>query len=394
MQRPAPMPPPGYVLAAIPLPAMTMPPVATGGVGSGVTPAGPVPLGVAEVLRRVRSRWVLATVPVLVGVVAGGVLTFLTEPVYTARAAVLVQPVIAEQFGNVNIGNVLNMATEAEVAQSLGVAAAAGEQLGVPPDQVQDALSVTTAQDTEVLKISYRARTAEVAALGAQTVATSYLHYREANAAADADRRLASIAEQVALVTRLIAAGGQTSSYQDILRELLADRRELTSIKATSGGRVITEAVPPSSRTAPKPVTNLVAGGIAGGMTGLALAVFWPVQRWRSSVEPRGVPDAIVGGSGTGPRPSTGSGGPGPIRPRGARRIPMQPVPASAPAPPPPAQPAPAQPAPGDPRLIAPHRKAVADDDDDEQWWSKRSAAPGAQASGRAGDHHRRSDEV
>lgn len=263
--------PPGYLLAAMPLPSFP-------GAGGG-RPGGPPPLGVAEVVRRVRRRWVLAAVPVLLGLLAGAALSSLTEPVYTARASVLVQPVIAEQFGNVNIGNVLNMATEAQVAQSLGVASAAAEQLGVAPDDVRDALSVDTAQDTEVLNIRYRARTPAVAALGAQTVATSYLRYREAIAATDADRRLDSIADQIKTITERVAAGGQTAAYQDTLRALLADQRELTSIKATSGGRVITDAVAPTSPTAPRPAVNLATGAIGGLLLGLALAVFWPPRR-------------------------------------------------------------------------------------------------------------------
>ncbi len=334
------------MLAAMPLPSVA----GTGGGRAGTSP----PLSVVDVAQRVRRRSSLVLVSLFVAVVAGGVLSYLTEPVYTARASVLVQPVIAEQFGNVNIGNVLNMATEAQVAQSLGVATAAGEQLGVAPNQVRDALSVDTAQDTEVLNITYRAGTAQAAARGAQTVATSYLSYRESIAAADADRRLVSIADQISSITRRIAAGGQVSGYQDTLRELLADQRELTSIKATSGGRVITEAVPPTSRTAPKPVVNLAAGGIGGVLVGLALAVFWPRRREELSLAdlPRSRARASSGASGRpAPSPPPGVGPPSPASvlprpsgPREARR-----------------------------RHAGPPADSMAPQDADGRWWRRRS---------------------
>ncbi len=292
--------PAGYMLAAMPIPALA------GGQDAVVRPGS---LTLAQVTRRVRRRWPALAVSVLVGLATAAGLTYTAAPVYTAWASVLVQPVIAEQFGNVNIGSVLNMATEAQVARSLSVATAAADQLGTPAEQVRAALDVESPQDTQVLNIYYRAETGQAAAEGAQTVATSYLAYREANAAADADRRLASVNDQIDAITKRIAAGGETSGFQDSLRSLLADKRELTSIKATTGGRVITSAVPPSARSAPRPVVNLAAGGVVGVLLGLALAVFRPLRR-----ENLPVPElpATAHPGGRGPRHPDPAAGPPP----------------------------------------------------------------------------------
>ncbi len=260
------------MLAAVPLPAMGDGGSVAGGSGG---------LTVGDVLARIRGRWPVIAVPVAVGLALAVLATLIATPVYTARASVLVQPVIAEQFGSVNLDNVLNMATEAELASSLAVATTAGETLGLEPDEVRRSLSVSSPQGTQVLDISYRSSTAQAAAQGAQTVATAFLAYREANAAEDADRSLVSVQEQIKTVDEALAAGGDTASYRDSLRSLLAVQRQLTSIKATSGGRVITTAVPPTDRTAPRLPVNLAVGGMAALLAGLVVAVFGPSRRER-----------------------------------------------------------------------------------------------------------------
>ena len=240
-------------------------------------------LTVSDILARVRERWLLAATCVVLGVV-GSIGYTLTAPTsYVASASVVVQPVIAEQFGSVNLSSVINMLTESQVARSSAVATAAGEKLNLSPDVVRDALTVDSPQDTQVLNLHFAAGTPDGAAAGAQTVAESYLAYREGSAQADADRRLASITAQIETVTQRIGQGGQTSAYQETLRSLLTDQRELTSIKATSGGRVITRAVPPTVKSSPRPVVD-VAIGLAGGLiAGLILSVMLPRRRSRDS---------------------------------------------------------------------------------------------------------------
>lgn len=241
-------------------------------------------LTVSDILARVRERWLLAATCVGLGVVGSVGYTLTAPTVYVASASVVVQPVIAEQFGSVNLSSVINMLTESQVAKSSAVATAAGEKLNLSPDVVRDALTVDAPQDTQVLNLHFAAGTPDGAAAGAQTVAESYLAYREGSAQADADRRLASITAQIDTVTQRIGqGGGQSSAYQETLRSLLTDQRELTSIKATSGGRVITRAVPPTTKSSPRPVVD-VAIGLAGGLiAALVFSVMLPRRRSRDS---------------------------------------------------------------------------------------------------------------
>jgi uncharacterized protein involved in exopolysaccharide biosynthesis len=232
----------------------------------------------------VRERWVLALTPVVLGLAASTAYTLLAPPVYVSTASVVVQPLLAEQFGNINLSSVINMSTESQLAGSSAVAAKAGEKLALTADAVRSSLSIDSPQGTQVLNIRYRATTPAGAAAGAQTVAESYLAYREGSAQADADRRLVSIADQIDTVNARIAdGGGQTSAYQEALRALLTDQRELTSIKATAGGRVITSAVPPLARSAPRPVVDVAIGLAGGGIVGLVLSVLWPRRRQQVS---------------------------------------------------------------------------------------------------------------
>jgi uncharacterized protein involved in exopolysaccharide biosynthesis len=233
-------------------------------------------LTVADVLDRMRRHWPLALGPVLFGLAGSIGYVLLAPSSYLATASVVVQPVIADQFGGVNISSVVNMSTEAQVARSSAVAALAGARLGLAGDVVRDSSSVDSPQGTQVLDIHFTARTAAAAAAGAQTVAESYLAYRERSAEDDADRRLESVTAQIRALEARIDAGRAAPAYQDTLRALLADQRMLTSIKATSGGRVITRAEPPTHRATPRPVVDVGLGLAAGLVVGLVLSVTWP----------------------------------------------------------------------------------------------------------------------
>ncbi len=120
------------------------------------------PLTVADILTRVRERWVLALTPVVLGLAASTAYTLLAPPVYVSTASVVVQPLLAEQFGNINLSSVINMSTESQLAGSSAVAAKAGEKLALTADAVRSSLSIDSPQGTQVLNIRYRATTPAV----------------------------------------------------------------------------------------------------------------------------------------------------------------------------------------------------------------------------------------
>ncbi len=178
-----------------------------------------MPLTVGDVWARVRRRPVMAAVPLALGLAAGVGYAVLAPPTYNSTASVVVQPLISDQFGGVNIANVINMATEAQVAQSSQVAGLAAKRLKVPAAQVRDGLSVAAPQGTQVIELHYSADNQQAASDGAQVVAESYLAYREGAAGADADRRLAAIQKQIDDANlKLSLNNSSQAAYQDSLR--------------------------------------------------------------------------------------------------------------------------------------------------------------------------------
>ena len=151
----------------------------------------------ADVLARVRRRPVVFALPIVLGLAASLAYVFLAPKTYVARAAIQVQPVVSDQYGPVNLSQVLNMATEQQVAQSASVVSLAARSLGTDYADVQDSLSVDTPQDTQVLNVRYSAGTAAAAARGAQVVAQSYLDYRTEATKADANKRLVEIVGRI-----------------------------------------------------------------------------------------------------------------------------------------------------------------------------------------------------
>src|SRR3954453_10405451 len=152
----------------------------------------------ADVLARVRRRPLVFALPIVLGLAASLAYVFLAPKTYVAKAAIQVQPVVSDQYGPVNLSQVLNMATEQQVAQSSSVVTLAARSLGTDYGDVQDSVSVDTPQDTQVLNVRYSAHTAAAAARGAQVVAKSYLDYRTEATKTDANNRLLGIRDRIA----------------------------------------------------------------------------------------------------------------------------------------------------------------------------------------------------
>jgi len=237
-------------------------------------------LTVADVLARVRHRPVLAVLPIVVGLALSVAYVLLVPKTYTSKAAVQVQAVVADPYG-VDLAKIINMATEAQVAQSASVAQIASRTLGSPADEVQRSFTVDTPQDTQIINIRFVASSPAAAARGAQTVAQSYLTYRSQATSENASKQLLAIDKQISEVTEKLAdkpSAGQLTALSDDLRALQGSRRQLELIKAAPGGRVITPAAEPQTATSPKPLVNLPMGFMGGAIVGLALSILLPLK--------------------------------------------------------------------------------------------------------------------
>ena len=95
----------------------------------------------ADVLARVRRRPVVFALPIALGLVASLAYVFLAPKTYVAKASIQVLPVVSDQYGSVNLANVLNMATEQQIAQSSGVVDRAANALGTTDADIQDSVS-------------------------------------------------------------------------------------------------------------------------------------------------------------------------------------------------------------------------------------------------------------
>jgi len=282
------------------------------------------------------ARPALAAVPVALGLLAGTAYWLLAPASFQSSASVVVQPLVADQFGAADPAHLVDMATEVQLAQSSAVAADAGQRLQLSPDAVRSALDVQSPPGTEVLTVTFRAGGAAAAAVGAQAVADAYLAYREAAAGADADRRLASVQKQIDDVTLKLAqrSAPSASAYQDALRALLADQRTLAAVKAAAGGRVISKAVPPSSATPPKALVDIPIGGLAGVLVGVGLMLLPRSRRLATATSPRAAGAGRASGTPGRPGPGrstatvtrpAGTGRPGTRSPAGSRPGPTSP---------------------------------------------------------------------
>jgi uncharacterized protein involved in exopolysaccharide biosynthesis len=242
----------------------------------------------ADVVARVRRRPVVFVLPIVLGLAASLAYVFLAPRTYVAKAAIQVQPVVSDQYGPVNLSQVLNMATEQQVAQSSSVVSLAAKALGTPTGELQDNLSVDTPQETQVLNVRYTAHTATAAARGAQVVAEKYLEYRTDATKSDANKRLLDIVARIRTTEEKLKKnpGVATRALQSDLDSLYSQRRQLESIAATPVGRIITDAAEPGAPTSPRIGRDVPLGLAAGLVVGLALAVLLPSRRRREVAAP------------------------------------------------------------------------------------------------------------
>jgi Mrp family chromosome partitioning ATPase len=210
-----------------------------------------------------------------------------TVPVYAASARVLVEPIA---------GTTLNLSTEAELVRSTQTVHAAQNRLHDPAAGLP---TVEAVPGASVLEIEYRASTPEGAQAGAAAYAEAYLADRAGPARTAINDRIASYAaqlndantqldEQNAILARLPANSADAVATRTKVTALTTQAGDLTNklseLRSTTvnPGRVILEAERPSAPLWPLRWAFLTAGGLAGGLLGLAFGLIW--RRWPSRV--------------------------------------------------------------------------------------------------------------
>lgn len=246
---------------------------------------------------RLRRRWWVVALGLLVGLLVGIALLAAQSKEYTSTTAVLVTPVgpgsaSSTSSTTARTGSDVNLDTESQIVESAQVADAVRTLLRTQDSvtQLQQDVAVTVPPNSSVLSIAFTAGSAKAAQQGSHAFAQAYLANR-------ADTAKKQVALTVAgLQTQLDAAQAQLKTltdksatlvdgspdkvYADAQRNVVVSQiNDLTSrlapltTAAATPGQIITDAPLPKKASSPIPALNLGGGLVVGLLLGLAAAV-------------------------------------------------------------------------------------------------------------------------
>ena len=250
--------------------------------------------GLLEVLRR-RKRWIIGTA--LVAVAVASALSFVSTPIYRARAEVLVEPDVATTDPDM-VGRVWfldqELFTQLQIVESQAIAARVVDRLslGEAPEDVLEDVAVAVLPSTRVIRIQADDTDPDRAAQLAQAFAEEYLEFRREDAteriedaAADLRARLERARSTLDRLDQQIAdaadpgvAAALVSERQDVAENLATLEVELAALEASDpvsrgGGRVIADAVVPERPSEPQVVRNVAIALVLGLGVGVVLAL-------------------------------------------------------------------------------------------------------------------------
>ncbi len=260
---------------------------------------------------RQRGTIAIVVVCVLLGGLAGFAFYSVQSPVYESETSVLVLPTaggLDSSVGGTRTGEV-QIQTEAEVAGSAQVAAAASDSLdgAASPQELMADGTVTTSPNSEVLVIGFSAGTQELARDGSQALAQAYLDRRSADAKqarddavgvlesklteAQANLTEATVALAAARVAGKVADEAQAEADIALAQSQISDvnsRLVALRVQTTQGGQIISEAPLPQNPQSPVLWIDLAAGLLLGALIGSGIVL--ARDRMRSTGQPADVP--------------------------------------------------------------------------------------------------------
>jgi succinoglycan biosynthesis transport protein ExoP len=236
-----------------------------------------------SILRR-RKRYVAVTAAV--AVLATIALTLSQTKTYSSTATAVVQaPPQQTASGGPN------MATEAQIAHSLAVAAKAARDLRLeaPPAQLLDQLSIHVPADSAVLKFTYSSPDPKTAQKGAQAFANAYAAVRRRQFQTDVLASTTSTAEQIQALTaqganltqKIENAAPDKQAALRIQRDALTTEIALLQQKLSGLNEQATSFTPvsvlgkaplPESPAKPNVPLNVFLGLVGGLLLGFGIA--------------------------------------------------------------------------------------------------------------------------
>lgn len=260
---------------------------------------GPDQFEPSDILGVLRRRW-WVWIGVTILCVLGAAAYYKVAPrTYTAAASVYVTPTAEDQgnqvAGSRTSGASVNLDTEAVVVQSTQVAQIAAKILQSPlsPATLASRVTVTVPPNSQVLQIHCTAPKPGNAATCAQAFAKAYLQNRDTQSAQWINAQLAVLQPKIAALEKTASGLGSTiaslpsdsASRASAQTALSADNSELSQLSSqvatltseaagSSGGSIITNAVPPAGNNPTTPDKKIVLpSGLALGLViGLVLA--------------------------------------------------------------------------------------------------------------------------
>lgn len=242
--------------------------------------AQPVRLGdLTGSLKRHRS---LVAVVALIGLLLGVVASFVLPSRYAATSTVSVNPLTATALdSSLGATRSVSMPTEAGVARSTKVAAAAAE--ANPSDgltsagRVLDSLQVDSPANSFLLRITFSDGNAKDAATGADAVAQAYLANRSADATAQMQRLITTTQEQIQAIQANADLPENAGSLEQQALSVQADALGAKLVQLTTvdldPGQLVGAAEVPEQQSSPSVLKLGLAGLLLGLLAGVTLAL-------------------------------------------------------------------------------------------------------------------------
>ncbi|MGJ9421350.1 hypothetical protein [Aeromicrobium sp. CF3.5] len=242
-------------------------------------PASLPPAQLTDVAAKLGRHWPIAAVTAILGLILGVVGAIVIPATYAAQSTVSVNPMNSDPLLSTDSNQTVSMATEQQLARSRNVVEAAAIRLAprysFTGQEIQDALVVSSPDQSLVLNIEFTGATPQEAAAGADAVGEAYLAERRVDASAELDRLAASASSRL---TELQAgavddASGIEERSIQIQVDALANQLAQLSNVDLNPGQIVGAAEDPTTRATPGPIMLGIAGAVLGLLIGIPIAL-------------------------------------------------------------------------------------------------------------------------
>lgn len=227
---------------------------------------------ILQVLRIVRERWIIVLIAAIVCGGVSGLVARSKPKEYTAtsellfRQSPLSNAVLGTQVLSTSIDPQRDSATNQGLVKSLEVSTAVEKalKLGIDPGKLLDKITVESAENSDIIKITSQDADPKRAARIANGFASGYVNYAQQQ-----DQQRISQGEQLlrARLAALPSGSSEIPPLQAALQKLIA----LEAVQ-TGNAQVADRASVPSSPSSPRPLRDTVLGVLFGLALGVGIA--------------------------------------------------------------------------------------------------------------------------